>query len=284
MPVLEGREFYQDELLSVSRQICIGAQTAPQVTNKTEIETAIVYGKDELQPFVEILEAIGEGIWAIRGEADNLKKVIDQSLPFALVLIGARTGRSDLNYDCSACGFRSCAEFNRYTKNHLAFGGMSKGPSCSWKVIDWSISWDVASAIAFSHNLPTRAHTSLGGTAAVLGYLPDCDNIGAISLGPISAKKGRVWEYWYSRDSGKDEKATQEDFFANYVGALPSFWVAGPALGDRSYVKHTEDFQTDARHFSHHGDPEVQEKYRKIQAKIEEILRKHGRTKAGNML
>jgi len=275
MPVIEAKEFIKEKIISVAKEVALSAMTAPQVTNKTKIEAAIVYGREELLPHVEIFEAIAEVIWAIKGEANNLRKVVDEDLPFAMVLVGAKMDRSDLNYDCNACGFPSCAEFNRYTKKHLSFGGVYNGPCCAWKVLDWSISWDFGAAVAYSHNLPSRVHGTFGMTAGTLGYLPECTNMGGISLGPIFPEKGRVWEYWYSRDTAKEEKATKEDFFANYVTALPSFWVAAPAFGIKAYAMHTTYFHTEARHFSLREDPKLLEKYQKLQERIAAIAQKY---------
>ncbi|MBW1708149.1 MAG: hypothetical protein JRJ86_23840, partial [Deltaproteobacteria bacterium] len=150
-----------------------------------------------------------------------------------------------------------------------------RGPCCLWKVVDWAISWDIAAAAAFSYGLPTRCHASFGQGAGALGHLPDSDNVGAITIGPVSPEKGRTWEYWYSRDTAKEIKATQEEFFENYVSSLPSFWVSGAALGVKAYAMHSSEYQMDPRHFVISKDEALQEKYAEIGEKIMGIIKRY---------
>lgn len=275
MPVIAAAELINEEIIAAAKEVALGAQTAPQVSNKTIIETAILYGQEELIPHVEILEALGGLFEGFKGEAESFRKIVDEELPFALVLVGAKTDRSDLGYDCNACGFSSCAEFNKYAKKHFAFGGIHSGPSCVWKVLDWGISWDFGAAIAYARNLPTRAHSTIGITSEILKCLPACSNIGGLSLGPIIPRKGRVWEYWYSRDYSKNAKATVDDFFANYVRGIPSLWVAQPAWGVNTHIKYANNFQDEPWHITLAQDPQLLSQYQKVQEKIAGIVKKY---------
>ncbi len=194
MSVYDGNKLAREALLDVAKLCAAAALKAPQITGKTEIKTLIITGED-LEPIIEALMVLG------RLEMFNMlsylcwKNLYDQGRPPVLLLIGTKVRASDLNYNCGGCGFLTCAEFNRYTKTVEPNPRlMIRGPACQWKIMDFAIACDWAAAAAWQYNITNRVEIATGMAASALGYLPDCDVVMGLPVGPNEDL------YWYSRD------------------------------------------------------------------------------------
>lgn len=194
MAIHDGNKLAQECLLDVAKLCVAAALKAPQITGKTEIKTLIITGK-ELEPIIEALSILG------RLELFNMlsymcwKTLYDEGRPPVLVLIGAKVRTSDLNYNCGGCGFPTCAEFNRYSKSiNPKRRLMIRGPACQWKIIDFAIACDWAAAACWHYNITNRVEIATGMAASALNYLPECDVVMGLPVGPNEDL------FWYSRD------------------------------------------------------------------------------------
>jgi len=116
MGVYDGNRVANEGLLEVARLCVMAALKAPQMTQKTNIITQIITDEDVL-PIIEVMEAQGELEKGLAyGEAITFRPDYERGTPPVFVLIGTdNLVRSELNWNCGACGWPTCAEFNRYS-------------------------------------------------------------------------------------------------------------------------------------------------------------------------
>ena len=125
--------------------------------------------------------------------------------PAALLIIGDKR-QSLFNYNCGACGYRTCAELN---KAEMVESLTSNGPSCIFRNINIHIAADAAAAMAWRLGLHCRVFSTLGFAAKALEILPDMDTI--VSVAVSAAKVNpffdrhkfwtqEVWDQTFSKE------------------------------------------------------------------------------------
>ena len=154
MAVLDGMKGVNEGLLAVAQAGAAAALTAPTVA-RTPLHTQILTGEDVL-PLIEILEILGEAYTFVRPDAAVSRKAYEDGIPLVELLIGSEGTNSDLGWNCGACGFNSCEEFNRYSKKNLSRGVMAVGPNCNWKVLDHGIACSFAASSRTSMGVSLR--------------------------------------------------------------------------------------------------------------------------------
>jgi uncharacterized ferredoxin-like protein len=195
MAVYDGKKLAQDKLLDIATYCIHSALKAPQITGRVKLEFEVVTG-DDLNPFVEafgLLLPIA-GFHAV--SLMSYSKAIAAGEPPVLLLIGGNNLRkSELAWNCGACGFETCKDFNQYSSGiKPGLAAEAKGPYCQWKTIDYGMCCDWACAQAWHHNVTNRIEMASGWAARALGYMPECDIIRGLPLGPMQDM------FWYSRE------------------------------------------------------------------------------------
>lgn len=189
-----GKEASRDHLLDVAKHVVQAAYKAPQMTGRMRLQAEIITG-DDLVPIIEGLGAFGKVSQFVHWDYTTFKKLYDAGNPPVLVLLGAEDNTvSEMNWNCGACGFATCAAFNRYAKENRGTGLAGGGPCCNWKALDMGIACDWACAAASQYDVDNRIQGSSGGVAGTLGYLPGCSNVMGLALGPSREM------VWYSRE------------------------------------------------------------------------------------
>ncbi len=125
--------------------------------------------------------------------------------PSALLIIGDKR-QSVFNYNCGACGYRTCAELN---KAEMVESLTSNGPSCIFRNINIHIAADAAAAMAWRLGLHCRVFSTLAFAAKALEVMPDIDIIVTVA---VSAAKvdpffdrhkfwtQEVWDQTFSKE------------------------------------------------------------------------------------
>lgn len=195
MAVYNGKKLAHEKLLEIATYCVHACYKAPQITGRVEIECEIVTGKD-LEPIMDAEMILGRTAALYMGSALSWQKAYYGGEAPVLLLIGGKgLRRSELVWNCGACGFRTCKEFNKYARSiEPSLTVMAKGPMCMWKTIDYGAVCTWACAQAWMHNITNRAEIASGRAAQVIGYLEDCDAVLGLPLGPMRDL------YWYSRD------------------------------------------------------------------------------------
>ena len=101
---------------------------------------------------------------------------------------------SAFNYNCGACGYRTCAELNKAEKVESL---TADGPSCRFSNLNVSIAANAAAAMAYKLGLHCRVFSTLGFAARALEIIEDVDI--CVSVCVSAGKKNPFFdrhEYW----------------------------------------------------------------------------------------
>jgi hypothetical protein len=132
---------------------------------------------------------------------------------------------NEIGLNCGACGFKTCREAVINHQNRLIetggepWGWLMKGPSCIWRLTEFGIAVDWATAAAHRHNIESRVAMIAGTTFMRMGYLPDCSMIVVVPLGPCK-------ERWYFEpSSGKEDFRPFATARRGQMLQYPPLWI-----------------------------------------------------------
>jgi uncharacterized ferredoxin-like protein len=227
MPIYEGEGLASDSLLELARLCIIAALKAPKITNSRVLKTMIISGED-LLPIIQAAEVlaevreedIGRGLAFTDGIALKSAYDIDGGKSVVMVLFGDLVTRSELNWNCGACGFSTCTEFNRRSSEiwkKQKDNASPRGPNCVWKFLDFSCAVSWAVACAWQHNVENRLFNSLGRYAKMIGYLEDAASPVILLLGPLT-------DQWYYNRPAMRKKWTPQEVREFQFRVMPYFF------------------------------------------------------------
>lgn len=220
MARIDGKEAAREAVMTAAKLAVAAAYRAPQVTGRLALKTEIVTGKD-LAPIVEYFEAIVPVSPVMYFDFQSLKHFLNSDDPPPILLLAADLTRSELGWDCGACGFTTCADFNAYAKKHRSSGTLWAGPTCNWKLIDFGAACDFACAAVAQYRFDCRAMGTVGKAASGVGYLPGCSVHIGVPIGPAGDFN------WFSR-SQNVKTATKEMHMDWMTQTSPTMWQAFP--------------------------------------------------------
>jgi uncharacterized ferredoxin-like protein len=223
---LVGRDYYLEHLLSVAKSIVLAINKAPQITGKTAIEAEILWG-DDLVPIIEVLEPLAPVVRYLQWDYETIRRCYEKGESPVIIGIGGKANRSNLGWNCGACGFDTCAEFNAYSKDKGG-GGQLGGPSCNWKILDYAIACDWACAAAWQHKVDNRIMGSVGFALQALNYLPNSDIKMGLVLGP---PRDLVY---YSREETRSVLSYEAEK-AEIIQSVPTMFACFPGGGNPMY-------------------------------------------------
>jgi len=263
MAVLDGMDVSNEDLLAAAKGGAMAALTAQTVAG-TKMQARILTGEDVL-PLIEILEIIGEANTFVRADAVVARKAYEAGTPIVELLIGADGTISELNWNCGACGFNTCEEFNSYSKKNKSQGAMGfVGPNCNWKILDHGIASSSAAAAISAMNLECRVQASYAVAASALGHFGDCTLGIAITIGPVKESA------WFNRVDLKDSFTIDEheQFLKN---TLPQLFV-GFCGGGYPLLKHRPDWAVEPKFWKETEDQEFMAKQQDIMARVAKVI------------
>jgi len=270
MAVMNGNKVANETLVSTAGQVAMAALKAPKMAG-TEIKIEILTGDDVL-PLSELLGIIGEANTFVAGDAECGIKAHSAETPIVEVLIGADTTKSDLNWNCGACGFDTCAEFNKYSKENVSQGAYYAGPSCNWKALDFGIAQSWAAAAACYLNVENRVQTSYGCAGLLLGYVAGCNVCVGVSMGPCRD------QVWFSRPDLKHsfDMDAHEQLILNCIPqVMLGFTGAGYPM-----VKHSPTWAAEPKFLKMMEDPEWAAKHQDIMTRVVGLIQREQAKKA----
>jgi uncharacterized ferredoxin-like protein len=222
MGIIDGRAYAQERLLDVGGHVLHAFFKAPQVTSRVDLKGMLVYG-DALEPMLECVEklqaklgekAARDTFFPLYVDYMCIKTAAEKGFSPVVLLLGGDLTVGDLGWNCGACGFTTCAEFNKYKREHGGLGRMGAGPCCAWKNFDYGIACDYACAAALEQNVENRILGTFGMIGFALGYLENVTATLALLLGPP------VELWWYNRPSlaqWRDYNDVNEHLRKNYA-------------------------------------------------------------------
>lgn len=222
MGLIDGKRYTRERLLDVAGHALQAYFGAPQVTSRLNHKAVIVHGDDILPmlEFVEKLEAkLGsdaakDTFFPLYVDYMCFKTAMEEGYPPVILVLGADLSIADLGWDCGACGFSTCVEFNKFKREEGGLGRIGAGPSCAWKNFDYGIACDYACAAVSEYNVENRILGTFGMLGFALGYLDDVSAALALSIGPP------VELWWYNRPSlakWRDYEHIMEHLRKNYA-------------------------------------------------------------------
>jgi uncharacterized ferredoxin-like protein len=137
--------------------------------------------------------------------------------PCSLLLIGDKR-KSDFNYNCGACGYRTCAEMNAAEEVESL---TANGPSCMFKNINMNIAANAAASMAHRLGLHCRIFSTLGFSALALEMIEDVDL--CISISVSVAKKNPYFdrhEFWTKEHWEETFEKEFPPFNRGFIGAV----------------------------------------------------------------
>lgn len=223
---LIGKDYLLEHLLSVAKSIVLAIHKAPQITGRTKVEAEILWGED-LEPIIAVLEPVAQVARYVHWDYETIKRCCEKGESPVVIAIGGKVNRSNLAWNCGACGYATCQEFNAYAKDG-AGGGQLGGPSCNWKLLDYAIACDWACAAAWQYKVDNRIMGSLGFALQVMNYLPNSDIKLALALGP---PRDMVY---YSREE-MHKSMTYEMDKTDFLRCVPTMFAGFPGTGNPMY-------------------------------------------------
>lgn len=156
--------------------------------NATKIIT--VQGED-LQEIAEYCFSLGDMAPLAARDGRHLIQLMKE--PCALMILGEKR-KSEFNFNCGACGYRTCAELNKAEEVESL---TANGPSCLFKSINLNIAANAAASTAHRLGLHCRIFSTLAFAAMALEVITDVDLV--ISVSVSAAKKNPYFdrhEFW----------------------------------------------------------------------------------------
>ena len=182
MPIFTSEEVEKEVVMQVSKLMLVSVRTAPKSWGVDDVLTSTLVGTEKEALAAEMDRIADErGIDGFKRDADNVRN------SDAVVLIGVRGTKSVGDSDCGACGFTTCANFN---KTERIPGKDFLGPTCVFKSIDLGIALGSAVKTASLHNVDNRTMYRVGAGARRLKLLPEATIIIGI---PVSAKGKSIY-------------------------------------------------------------------------------------------
>jgi uncharacterized ferredoxin-like protein len=264
MALYEGKASAYESLVEVAKHCVQAVYKAPQVTARLELKTAIITGSD-LDPVMDVMKTLGEGEFIMAMDHLTYLEAKEMGQQPIVVAIGANLTTSELGWDCGACGFATCGEFNKYSKANKGYGMLGLGPSCNWKMLDFGISCDWACAAAWQYNIENRIEFTVGAVINLLEYLDDCSCVLALPLGPLA-------DLWYYNRPIFTKFFDYQEWVAQIRSVAPVMFQG--FSGGRHPVIKTDGpwWQKDLEFVKVESDPQLAGQRAELQAKLMQIV------------
>ncbi len=150
----------QEALETVANLMALSAVTAPKTRGQDRLEIKVLLEEEKDRVAEEMLMIAQErNNPGFTRDGNNVKN------SQALLLIGLAPHESS-GFDCKACGFESCKEFDDVTTE-----GEFKGPNCPFRLLDMGIALGSAVKTASIHNVDNRIMYRVGVAVMRMGIM-----------------------------------------------------------------------------------------------------------------
>jgi uncharacterized ferredoxin-like protein len=160
----------QDTVEMVANLMALSAKTAPKTRGEDELVYLMLTGEKKDMVAEEMIKISQEqNNPGFTRDGNNVK---DSQ---ALLLVGLKP-HSSCGFECKACGFDSCGDFDSTETE-----GKFKGPNCPFRVLDMGIALGSAVKTAAMHNVDNRIMYRVGVAVMRLNIM-DCTFVMGIPL------------------------------------------------------------------------------------------------------
>jgi len=261
---INDREQRQNIINDIGLRAAAAAQGSQKMTN-VSIKSVLLTGEDVANIRDAILPLCGDDgrlNMYMYGDWKVLDEIIKNDEPFGILVVGADATSSNLAWNCGACGFKTCGEFNKYSKENKGRGTAQGGPACMWQLLDLGGAVCAAGASVYEAGVSTRIHTSFGAMAMACGYIDAMQAFG-ISIGPW---KYGTWDEWYNRPRMKGT-FNMGDIQKDMMRCYPTLFAGFNGRG-RPLAKTDINWQSKGIYFGAEFDEEYENKRKAAGAKF----------------
>ncbi|MFO7560665.1 MAG: DUF2148 domain-containing protein [Desulfobacterales bacterium] len=170
--------------------MAVAAHNSFRFKDRNSIKIVTVEGED-LEQIAEYCFSLGDMAPLAARDGRHLAQLMKE--PCSLMIIGD-TRKSEFNYNCGACGYKTCAELNKAEEVESL---TANGPSCMFKNLNLGIAANASASMAHRLGLHCRVFSTLAFSALALEVITDVDIV--ISVSVSVAKKNPYFdrhEFW----------------------------------------------------------------------------------------
>lgn len=170
--------------------MAVAAHNSFRFKDRNTVKIITVEGED-LEQIAEYCFSLGDMSPLAARDGRHLAQLIKE--PCSLMIIGDKR-KSDFNYNCGACGYKTCAELNKAEEVESL---TANGPSCMFKNLNLGIAANAAASMAHRLGLHCRVFSTLAFSALALEVITDVDIV--ISISVSVSKKNPYFdrhEFW----------------------------------------------------------------------------------------
>ena len=214
MPIIEMPDLIQNGLARSVELMAVAAHNSFRFNDRNTIRMRAIDG-DDLEQIAEYCFSLGDMSPLAARDGRHLVQLMKE--PCSLMLIGDKR-KSDFNYNCGACGYRTCAEMNAAEEVESL---TANGPSCMFKNINMNIAANAAASMAHRLGLHCRIFSTLGFSALALEMIEDVDL--CISISVSVAKKNPYFdrhEFWTKEHWEETFEKEFPPFNRGFIGAV----------------------------------------------------------------
>ena len=214
MPIIEMPDLIQNGLARSVELMAVAAHNNFRFNDRNTIRMRAIDG-DDLEQIAEYCFSLGDMSPLAARDGRHLVQLMKE--PCTLLLIGDKR-KSDFNYNCGACGYRTCAEMNAAEEVESL---TANGPSCMFKNINMNIAANAAASMAHRLGLHCRIFSTLGFSALALEMIEDVDL--CISISVSVAKKNPYFdrhEFWTKEHWEETFEKEFPPFNRGFIGAV----------------------------------------------------------------
>ena len=214
MPIIEMPDLIKNGLARSVELMAVAAHNSFRFNDRNTIRMRAIDG-DDLEQIAEYCFSLGDMSPLAARDGRHLVQLMKE--PCSLLLIGDKR-KSDFNYNCGACGYRTCAEMNAAEEVESL---TANGPSCMFKNINMNIAANAAASMAHRLGLHCRIFSTLGFSALALEMIEDVDL--CVSISVSVAKKNPYFdrhEFWTKEHWEETFDKEFPPFNRGFIGAV----------------------------------------------------------------
>ena len=214
MAITELSDLIEKGLQQAVELMALAAHNSYRFSDQNKLKI-IAIGNEEMEAIAEYCFSLGDMSPLAARDGRHVVQLIKE--PSRLMIIGDKR-KSPFNYDCGACGYRTCKEMN---KAELAESLTANGPSCQFKNINVNIATNAAASMAHRLGLHCRVFSTLAFAARSLEIIEDVDLVCSVSVS--AAKKNPYFdrhEFWTKEHWAETFDKEFPTFNRGFIGAV----------------------------------------------------------------
>ena len=214
MSVIQMDELITKGLDRSVELMAVAANNSFRFKDRNSIKIISVAGED-LEQIAEYCFSLGDMSPLAARDGRHLIQLMKE--PCSLMIIGEKR-KSDFNYNCGACGYKTCAELNKAEEVESL---TANGPSCQFKNINLNIAANAAASMAHKLGLHCRVFSTLAFSAMALNVIEDVDL--CISISVSAGKKNPYFdrhEFWTKEHWDETFNKEFPTYNRGFIGAV----------------------------------------------------------------